>query len=112
MLSGATCNAAAIVGTAVFRIVVSRDSMKNATATSHGRKRLLDAPGENSEDSLLILFVWDMDFRCRVCTPSGPVPLPTLTEISAVVLGTVRLRRRPWVQCLQRNPRNVAAHKS
>src|SRR6202042_2594761 len=36
MLSGATFRAAAIVGTAVFRIVVSSDSMKNATATSHG----------------------------------------------------------------------------
>jgi hypothetical protein len=29
----------------VFRIVVSSDSMKNATATSHGRSRLLDAEG-------------------------------------------------------------------
>ncbi len=30
-----------MAGTAVFRIVVSSDSMKNATATSHGRRRLL-----------------------------------------------------------------------
>src|SRR5580692_8594683 len=44
MLSGATFRASAIVGTAVFRIVVSSDSMKNATATSHGNSRLLDAP--------------------------------------------------------------------
>jgi hypothetical protein len=36
MLSGAMCRAAAIVGTAVFRMVVSSDSMKNATATSQG----------------------------------------------------------------------------
>ena len=42
MLSGATLSAAAMVGTAVFRIVVSSDSMKNATATSHGNSRLLD----------------------------------------------------------------------
>src|ERR1700677_2145770 len=41
MFRGATCKAAAIVGTAVFRIVVSSDSMKNATAMSHGRRRLL-----------------------------------------------------------------------
>jgi hypothetical protein len=41
MLSGATCNAAAIVGTAVFKIVVSRDSIKNATATSQGNSRAL-----------------------------------------------------------------------
>src|SRR5580658_9929985 len=43
MLSGATFKAAAIAGTAVFKIVVSSDSMKNATATSHGNNRLLDA---------------------------------------------------------------------
>src|SRR5271169_3548536 len=44
MLSGATLSAAAIVGTAVLRMVVSSDSMKNATATSHGsRRRLVSA---------------------------------------------------------------------
>src|ERR1035437_3008601 len=42
MLSGATWRAAAIVGTAVFRIVVSSDSMKNATAISQGSSRLLE----------------------------------------------------------------------
>src|SRR5271157_6034307 len=41
MLSGATLRACETTGTAVFRIVVSSDSMKNATATSHGRSRLL-----------------------------------------------------------------------
>src|ERR1700677_2150236 len=45
MLSGATPSAFAIVGTAVFRIVVSSDSMKNATATSQGNTRFADAPG-------------------------------------------------------------------
>ena len=34
-----------MTGTAVFRIVVSSDSMKNATATSQGRSRLLAADG-------------------------------------------------------------------
>ena len=34
-----------MAGTAVFRIVVSSDSMKNATATNHGRRRLLAAAG-------------------------------------------------------------------
>jgi len=43
MLSGATPKACETIGTAVFRIVVSSDSMKNATATSHGRSCLLDA---------------------------------------------------------------------
>src|SRR5579863_8126111 len=41
MLSGATCSAAETAGTAVFRIVVSSDSMNSATATSHGSIRLL-----------------------------------------------------------------------
>ena len=45
MLSGATLSASEMAGTAVFRIVVSSDSMKNATATSHGRSRLLAAAG-------------------------------------------------------------------
>jgi len=40
MLSGGIFSAAATVGTAVFRIVVSSDSMKNATATSQGTRRL------------------------------------------------------------------------
>jgi hypothetical protein len=34
ILRGATPRAAEIAGTAVFRMVVSKDSMKNATATS------------------------------------------------------------------------------
>src|SRR5258706_4819717 len=48
MLSGATLSADAIAGTAVFRMVVSNDSMKNATATSQGSNRLLDA-GKDGE---------------------------------------------------------------
>ena len=47
MFNGATCNAAAIVGTAVFKIVVSSDSMKNATAISHGSRRLLVSVSES-----------------------------------------------------------------
>lgn len=39
MLNGAMPSAAAMAGTAVFRIVVSSDCMKKATATSHGKKR-------------------------------------------------------------------------
>ena len=49
MLNGTTPSAFAIVGTAVFRIVVSTDSMKNATATSHGSKRLMDGEGKGVE---------------------------------------------------------------
>jgi hypothetical protein len=49
MLRGATCSAAAIVGTPVLRIVVSSDSMKNATAISHGNRRALGAAGDGSD---------------------------------------------------------------
>ena len=53
MLSGATFSASEIAGTAVLRIVVSNDSMKNATATSHGKSRLLEADGASgAEDDL------------------------------------------------------------
>src|ERR1700692_4794076 len=45
MLSGGTLSASEMAGTAVFRIVVSSDSMKNATATSHGKRLLLEADG-------------------------------------------------------------------
>src|ERR1035441_6207647 len=45
MLSGGTLRASEMAGTAVFRIVVSSDSIKNATATSHGKRRLLEADG-------------------------------------------------------------------
>jgi hypothetical protein len=39
-----------MAGTAVLRIVVSSDSMKNATATSHGSSRWLatEWPGEGA----------------------------------------------------------------
>ena len=46
MLSGATLRAAATTGVAVFRIVVSNDSMKKATATSQGSSRRLAVWGE------------------------------------------------------------------
>jgi len=39
-----------MAGTAVLRIVVSSDSMKNATATSQGSKRLPDVRAEDLED--------------------------------------------------------------
>src|ERR1039457_2206847 len=43
MLSGCTPSAWEMAGTAVFRMVESSDSMKNATATSQGRRRLADS---------------------------------------------------------------------
>ena len=53
MLSGTTSSASAIVGTAVFRMVVSIDSIRNATATSHGSRRLTEGSEEGTEG------VWD-----------------------------------------------------
>jgi hypothetical protein len=51
MLSGATFSASEMAGTAVFRIVVSSDSIKNATATSHGKSRLLEADGASDAEA-------------------------------------------------------------
>src|ERR1700761_6912228 len=51
MLSGPTLSADEMAGTAVFRIVVSSDSIKKATATSHGKRRLLATEGwENCDE--------------------------------------------------------------
>src|SRR5271169_4134309 len=44
-----TPRAEAMVGTAVLRIVVSSDSIKKATATSHGRSRLVAAEGSDGD---------------------------------------------------------------
>ena len=46
MLSGTTPSALAMAGTAVFKTVVSSDSMKKATATSQGSRRFADSPGD------------------------------------------------------------------
>ena len=52
MLRGETWSAAEMAGTAVFRMVVSSDSMKNATATSHGKICLLAVAGDVTEGAL------------------------------------------------------------
>ena len=52
MLSGVTFSASEIAGTAVFRIVVSSDSMKNATATSHGKSRMAEADGTDGSERI------------------------------------------------------------
>ena len=53
MLKGTTCSAFAMVGTAVFRIVVSNDSMKNATAINQGNSRLLAARVDGGADNVI-----------------------------------------------------------
>jgi hypothetical protein len=52
-----------MAGTTVFRIVVSSDSIKNATATSHGKSRLPetdrgDGSGEMLVGLLKIMIRW------------------------------------------------------
>jgi hypothetical protein len=59
MLKGATPRAEEMAGTAVLRIVVSNDSMKNATATSHGRRRLAACEGSDTEGGETNAFIYD-----------------------------------------------------
>ncbi len=66
MLRGATFSAEEIAGTAVLRMVVSSDSMKKATATSHGRSRL-----EASEGGPVLIA------RIRAAGSQGAGTLPT-----------------------------------
>ena len=51
MLKTGTSSACAMAGTAVLRIVVSNDSMKNPTATSQGSNRLAVAVSAISSES-------------------------------------------------------------
>src|ERR1700685_3971199 len=79
MLSGATWRAAEMAGTAVFRMVVSSDSIKNATATSQGSRRLLEAAGwgvSGGAPGELVEAMW-------VCAPLYP------TKASETLPGTV-----------------------
>jgi hypothetical protein len=54
--------ASEMAGTAVFRIVVSSDSIKNATATSHGSSRLLAADGEDGTEGALMMLTGSIGF--------------------------------------------------
>src|ERR1019366_5152272 len=53
MLRGPTPRAEEMAGTAVLRIVVSSDSMKKATATSHGKRRLEVSEGTHEDGGAL-----------------------------------------------------------
>jgi hypothetical protein len=53
MLRGVTPSAEEMVGTAVLRIVVSSDSMKKATATSQGKRRLEASVGADDDGGTL-----------------------------------------------------------
>jgi hypothetical protein len=58
MLSGAISSAFAMAGTAVLRIVVSSDSMKNATATSHGNSRFTESAGATAGAGAVTGMAW------------------------------------------------------
>jgi hypothetical protein len=65
-----------MAGTAVFRMVVSSDSMKNANATSHGSSRLLAAEGVSESANAFggpVRAIGEelsafRDYRCRECS--------------------------------------------
>src|ERR1700677_2286121 len=67
MLRGAMPRAEEMAGTAVFRIVVSSDSIKNATATSHGKRRLETSEGSDEDGRAII------GSSCVICSklPEG-----------------------------------------
>jgi hypothetical protein len=69
MLSGATPSAEEIAGTAVLRIVVSSDSIKKATATSHGRSRLEASEGSDEDGGAINGLVWFIGRKLREASP-------------------------------------------
>ncbi|SPE60009.1 hypothetical protein SBV1_3660002 [Verrucomicrobia bacterium] len=94
MLKGTTLSASEMAGTAVFRIVVSSDSIKNATATSHGRSRLPEADGGDEDEAalmaLLKLMITGMALAWTIRRP-GPLhggPPPPQLAPETVVLST------------------------
>jgi hypothetical protein len=83
-----------MAGTAVFRIVVSSDSLKNATATSQGKSRLLEADGGGKKEGALVELAGGISFGPRndplqsrlaqtpvfgVCDPEGRFFNPNTT---------------------------------
>ena len=58
-----------MAGTAVFRMVVSSDSMKKATATNQGSSRLLVADGVGEAEAVEgpVEFMNQYDMRGRQC---------------------------------------------
>src|ERR1700684_3262953 len=84
MLSGETPRAAEMAGTAVLRIVVSSDSMKNATATSQGKRRLAASVGPDEDVGGITgpgVFIWrglseaiDYKHATHLCEMNSPAP--------------------------------------
>ena len=60
-----------MAGTAVFRMVVSSDSMKNATATSQGKMLLLEAAGDGVTEGVVGALSGGMAYASTVFAPSA-----------------------------------------
>src|SRR5580658_3432341 len=92
MLSGATPSASAIAGTAVLRMVVSSDSMKNATATSHGSSlRLASEGSDDGATSLAVLGVLIEVIRCALQVYARPNNPPLTPRLLRCAQGRWRL---------------------
>src|ERR1700685_3369650 len=100
MLSGATWSAAEMAGTAVFRIVVSSDSMKNATATNHGRRRLLAAAGWGVKGTALEVLIEFISFPWSLRQPDAAL------EINKARVGVeaIQTRVRGQINCREIRP--------
>src|SRR5882757_1416288 len=103
MLSGGTLSACAMAGTAVFRIVVSNDSMKKPTATSHGSSRLAVSLGVLVSRACKTL-EWRLGARERrihdaLSLGNQPVQMAGVVKALGVdfvnILGSRRPRREP-----------------
>src|SRR5579864_5353547 len=71
MLRGATPRAEEMAGTAVLRIVVSSDSIKKATATSHGRSCLEASEGWDEDGGAINGRAW---FTCAGFSTPNMLP--------------------------------------
>src|SRR5580693_2687490 len=96
MLSGVTLSASEIAGTAVLRIVVSSDSMKNATATSHGRSFLLEADGAAGIEGELVELTGFMAMEWSYYSTNEPKKILGFAIQSQITLFIrFRARNRP-----------------
>jgi len=85
----------AIVGTAVFRIVVSSDSIKNATAISHGNSRVPELAREGCEEEASIglgglTFVGLGGIGLRDSVHRSPIRRKPISSIRASISRSIR----------------------
>src|SRR5271156_3097099 len=110
MFRGEMARALAMTGTAVFRILVSIDSMKKATATSQGSIRLMasgeDVWGAGKEEPGDIRAVaaasLEQVFRLSEPREDAGVGAPAVKPLSLPVLGNLTV---PAHVCVSIDPR-------